>query len=429
MIKLQSTFNYGSIQQLEGKDIMAIPFHEHTLYKSVELSLTNSDDESLKAIGLKPLYMQVTPQFILPNGDLYCYTTNHSYANFRREYLIALNAIMSTNERDYVLSTNRFSLKEPSWDMIQRGFAEILIIYKDEIILKEFEGSVIRTVLKENPNLYYDLKELLGRDIVMSKLTKEEMVRNERIPYIFYLDQKNYRRCYMKITAVEILKNNLAYLISDYNRMNDPDNVTLDDMRDYINYNANIYFEYKYNHYLKGVYSQDAWHLIRSIILSKIAVYNYFIKLYEISNNPLDALSQLFEMIGMKNPFVNGSECLNKKTGNPLIDSEEECNQASLIDSYLDIVVMVLGFDKIESQVKRMITTSKVNIYQEFFNYLIMDFDIYQLPKIVFDEKKNKFKKVTPNKFILSREEREYQKEVELIKRKVLYKERGKYFI
>ena len=52
---------------------------------------------------------------------------------------------------------------------------------------------------------------------------------------------------------------------------------------------------------------------------------------------------------------------------------------------------MMFGYSKIETTISRTITTSIDNIYEEFFNYLLMDFNIVQIPKLMYDEKNNDF--------------------------------------
>ena len=89
--------------------------------------------------------------------------------------------------------------------------------------------------------------------------------------------------------------------------------------------------------------------------------------------------------------------------------------------------MIFFGFDKIETQVKKTITTSKPNIYEEFFNSLIMDYEIVQLPKLVFNEDTQKFRWIYPNEFINTGINREFEEEIKLIKKYVPYNERYKY--
>ena len=93
-----------------------------------------------------------------------------------------------------------------------------------------------------------------------------------------------------------------------------------------------------------------------------------------------------------------------------------------------DLLVQFIGFDKIETQKKKTITTSKKNIYEEFFNLLLMDYDIVELPRLIFDADVQHFRWISPS-FINAGVNREYENDIRLIKKYVPYEERQKYFI
>lgn len=92
-----------------------------------------------------------------------------------------------------------------------------------------------------------------------------------------------------------------------------------------------------------------------------------------------------------------------------------------------DMLVQFVGFDKIETQLSKTITTSKSNIYEEFFNLLVMEYNIVQLPRLIFDEENQQFRWIYPNEFINSGINRECEKEIKLIKKYIPYEERYKY--
>lgn len=95
-----------------------------------------------------------------------------------------------------------------------------------------------------------------------------------------------------------------------------------------------------------------------------------------------------------------------------------------------DFAVSTIGFDKIETQVNNTITTTKINPYEFYFNYLIMGYDIVKLPKIIFDKQNQTFRIIAVNDYsIFSHYDEKYKEEANLIKRKVPYSERYKYFI
>lgn len=61
-----------------------------------------------------------------------------------------------------------------------------------------------------------------------------------------------------------------------------------------------------------------------------------------------------------------------------------------LEDAMLNLIketfIMYLGYHSIE-RVKKTITTSELNIYETFYNYLLNDFIIFKMPKMMYDEK------------------------------------------
>lgn len=92
----------------------------------------------------------------------------------------------------------------------------------------------------------------------------------------------------------------------------------------------------------------------------------------------------------------------------------------------------MVGFDKIETQMVRTLTTSKQNVNEAFFNYLIMEWQICQIPKFIIDQETRKIIKVIPSDFSISHNsglEREFDKEIQLVKKFVPLSERSKYFL
>lgn len=92
-----------------------------------------------------------------------------------------------------------------------------------------------------------------------------------------------------------------------------------------------------------------------------------------------------------------------------------------------DFLVQLLNFDKVE-RLPKTITTSKVNINEAFFNYLIMDFNIVQIPKVGFDVTTSDFNYLYPNEFIQYDKEKEFEENIQLIKKYIPLSERPKYF-
>jgi len=91
---------------------------------------------------------------------------------------------------------------------------------------------------------------------------------------------------------------------------------------------------------------------------------------------------------------------------------------------YADYAVQLFGYDKVE-RLPKTIATSRINIHEHFFNYLLMDFTIIQLPTVGFDDSIDDFNYIYPNPFIQSASEQEHEEQLILIKRSIPLNERG----
>lgn len=94
---------------------------------------------------------------------------------------------------------------------------------------------------------------------------------------------------------------------------------------------------------------------------------------------------------------------------------------------FKDVMIQNLGYHSVE-RTPKTITTSASNIYEIFYNYLLNDFTIYQMPKMIFDSSKNKYIQYNHNEFLVSDSELRLKDEIQSIKRLVPIKERSKYY-
>ena len=123
-----------------------------------------------------------------------------------------------------------------------------------------------------------------------------------------------------------------------------------------------------------------------------------------------------------------------------------------LMSYFKDICVQYLGYDSIErawriydvnlfnnihdasngyafSNNPRIIVTSEKNVNERFYNWLLMDWTIQQIPKKVWDDKNKKFIDEDYIFNYINRDKEEiYGKEIESIKRLVKKEDRYKYF-
>ena len=92
-----------------------------------------------------------------------------------------------------------------------------------------------------------------------------------------------------------------------------------------------------------------------------------------------------------------------------------------------DYVVQLLNFDKVE-RLPLTITTSKINIYETFYNYLLMGFNIVKIPGVVYNQERGDFCYYQPSDFIITSKEQEFKDEIKLVKKYIPLSERPKYF-
>ncbi len=98
-----------------------------------------------------------------------------------------------------------------------------------------------------------------------------------------------------------------------------------------------------------------------------------------------------------------------------------------LVDVFKNVMIQNLGYHSVE-RVPKTITISVFNIYETFYNYLLNDFTIYQIPKMIFDNKQNKYIERRFNEFLIPDSELRLKDEIESIKKLVPINERFKYY-
>lgn len=110
-----------------------------------------------------------------------------------------------------------------------------------------------------------------------------------------------------------------------------------------------------------------------------------------------------------------------------VIECAYEDYWSSMILSYFkDTLVQYLGYDSVETELSRTICTSYPNINERFYNYKLMDFNIQQVSRMMWDEE-NKIYRPAPIEYQTEKEEI-LEKEIESIKRLVKREDRYQYF-
>ena len=88
-----------------------------------------------------------------------------------------------------------------------------------------------------------------------------------------------------------------------------------------------------------------------------------------------------------------------------------------------DFLVQVLGWDKVETIQSKAIYTSNFKKNIRFFNYILMNWTIVTIPRLIYDENSNSFNEVDSNNYDLfsyqNRDELDLSYELSNIKKKV----------
>lgn len=98
-----------------------------------------------------------------------------------------------------------------------------------------------------------------------------------------------------------------------------------------------------------------------------------------------------------------------------------------MLDWYKTVMVQYMHYHLIE-RCKKGITTSDLRPNETFYNYLLNDFEIHQIPRMVFDNDKKMYVPYVCNEFLIPDSELRLQEEIQSIKRLVPLKERSKYY-
>lgn len=90
------------------------------------------------------------------------------------------------------------------------------------------------------------------------------------------------------------------------------------------------------------------------------------------------------------------------------------------------VFVCYMGYHSVE-RIPRTITTSETKIYETFWNYLLHEFNIVQLPRMIFDPNKKIYIERPINEFFIPDSELRLKAELQSVKKLVPLDERYKY--
>lgn len=98
-----------------------------------------------------------------------------------------------------------------------------------------------------------------------------------------------------------------------------------------------------------------------------------------------------------------------------------------MLDWYKIVIVQYMHYHLVE-RCEKGITTSDLRPTETFYNYLLNDFTIHQIPRMIYDTEKKKYVQYNPNPLLIPDSELRLQEEINSIKKLVPIEEREKYY-
>lgn len=101
--------------------------------------------------------------------------------------------------------------------------------------------------------------------------------------------------------------------------------------------------------------------------------------------------------------------------------------QKRILEILKDVMVRFMGYHYV-ARTPRTIYTSDMRIYETFYNYLLNDFTIYRLPKMIYNPTIKQYEENEVNHFFTPDSELRLRDEIEAIRKRVPREERGRYY-
>jgi len=377
------------------------------------INLVNSNDLKLKELGLEPLYFTMQPLYINLHGDLSYAVSNHNESNLRNDVINMLSIMNSNNyERFEEVPYNKHD-----------AYTLHFVVYRHQIY---FLSSMSLRAWKK----YSYIREELTKKYDLTKEyyepTEKEIIANyyEQIFFRDHPQMNEIQYVDYNLTAKEFLDMRCSEIEQKYSFYTDANDLDNNDIRCWINYNANIFMEHIVPWGTKGVYNQDAMHFINDLLQSKLDI---FMSLYDLSKKTDDMQKLVHDLLVELEVYREFQPIEIVSPFDSDIHAESLHWEKMFRNASNDILVQLIGFDKIESSRFKTITTTKTNIYEEFYNLILLGYDVYQLPKLIFDEDKKQFRWLKPNDFVQTSIDRECEEELKLIKKYIPYDQRDRF--
>ena len=377
-------------------------------------NMVNINNEKFNKLGLEPLYLTSYPNYINLSGNIFYSGPTHYECNLINDVTLILK-IMNSNKYDrfkHVHLNNNYSI--------------YFSTYNNQIF---FNDIMSLNVYKNNSNIRNEINKAFNLKNSFYEPTRDEIYLDYGYNYFLMNKEKfgNHIEYHsLNLTPEEYFELMISSKKKKLSPFIDANELNGFDIRNWLNCNANVFMNFKCPWETTGIYNEETMKYINILKETKLNIYNFFYDFSKQSKNWQMAIKELLTLFGVYSEFV-AKEMEDNTNPFDNVCEEELYWDNMFIEASFDILIQFIGFDKIETQLSKTITTSKPNIYEEFFNLLIMGYNVIQLPKLIFEESKQQFKWIYPKEFINSGINRECENEIKLIKKYIPFNERYKY--
>lgn len=382
--------------------------------RPISFNIVNLNNESLIKLGLKPLYLKAYPRYINLSGNIFYNDPSHYECNLKNDISKILQ-IMNSNTYDRFEFVRNFLNDDHP---IHFNIYNNQIFFGDLWSLSIYKNNL---AIRNEINKKYNLPENFYEP------TEKEILQDYSFQYLLKNREKygtDIKYCTFNLTPQEYFDMMMLSKKTELTPFTEASKLDGNNIRHWLNYNANIFMEHKCSRNTAGVYNQETIEFINSLKETKLDIYNFF---YHFSKQSKDWKKTVKELLIKLGVYTHLEPKEFEDPWNEDKYAELSHWNKMFTKASLDMLVQFVGFDKIESCLPNTVTTTKPNIYEEFFNLLVMDYNIVQLPKLIFDEENQQLRWINPKDFINTGINRECENEIKLIKKYVPYDERYKY--
>lgn len=333
----------------------------------IDVRVVDKNSSSPFISKIKPERIVLYPKYINCNNHIYYNGLEHYQCDINMD-VINLLEIMNNPNNEQQNSQNIYNISFRVKDHI--AYFEDKFDFYAYIMLDR-----VRKFIKEN------------YDIIESKFIEPDTA-----------DLSEFQSVVISLTPKEYLK--IYYLIKkeELRSYKDHKRIQVCDVRRWLNCLTNYECHESQNFYLDNLFDEELMGIINNLLETKRQVYYSFYDLAKKSSDIKYSIESLFK-------------CLNKNS--ELNDLGFNIN----LELVTDILVQFIGLDKIETQAKKTITTSRPNINLRYRDLILDGYKIVQLPHLQFDENTQEFKYIYPDEFINYGMDREIEEEIKLIKK------------